>query len=138
LGSEKGSLDVGPEGAFVVLFGNVSERHKFATARIGEQDIDAPLGVLHRREQPIKIVEFRDVALDAEGVGVARAIQQDVQSRFAAGELVEILPDFALPEVPVHLIYSEQGILPLKLRAFLNFMAPRLRIALKMGADAKI
>lgn len=72
------------------------------------------------------------------GIGVARAIQQDVQPWLARGDLVEILPDFALPEVPVHLIYAEQGILPLKLRAFLNFMAPRLRTALKKGASAQI
>jgi DNA-binding transcriptional LysR family regulator len=72
------------------------------------------------------------------GIGIARAIHQDVQPRLASGNLVEILPDFALPEVPVHLIYSEQGILPLKLRAFLNFMAPRLRSSLKIGAEAKL
>lgn len=72
------------------------------------------------------------------GIGIARAIHQDVVPRFAAGDLIEILPDYALPEVPVHLIYAEQGILPLKLRAFLNFMAPRLRSALKVGVEGPI
>ena len=41
--------------------------------------------------------------------------------------LVPILEEYARPPVPVSLIYPEQGMIPLKLRAFLNYVAPRLR-----------
>jgi hypothetical protein len=32
---------------------------------------------------------------------------------------------------PVHLIYALQGLLPLKVRVFIDWMAPRLRRSLK-------
>lgn len=64
------------------------------------------------------------------GLGVARALCRHVQPKLDSGELVEILADFARPPVPVSLIYPRQGMLPLKLRAFLNFVAPRLRASL--------
>jgi hypothetical protein len=34
-------------------------------------------------------------------------------------------------KMPVHLIYVRQGLLPLKVRAFLDWMTPRLREKLK-------
>jgi DNA-binding transcriptional LysR family regulator len=65
------------------------------------------------------------------GLGVGRALQTHVEPWLASGEVVEILQDFALPGVPVSLIYPKQGMMPLKLRAFLNYVAPRLRATLK-------
>lgn len=65
------------------------------------------------------------------GLGVARALQTHVEPWLASGDVVEILQDFALPGVPVSLIYPKQGMMPLKLRAFLNYVAPRLRTTLK-------
>jgi hypothetical protein len=38
-----------------------------------------------------------------------------------------VLPKFRQPAWPVHFLYSDQDRLPLKLRAFIDFAAPRLR-----------
>lgn len=65
------------------------------------------------------------------GLGIVRALYHHLEPKLATGELVEVLADYALPSVPVNLIYPRQGMMPLKLRAFLNFMAPRLRARLK-------
>jgi DNA-binding transcriptional LysR family regulator len=77
-------------------------------------------------------VNTEDAVLEAAaaGLGIGRALRTRSQARLAAGELIEVLEDFALPPVPVNLVYARQGMLPLKLRAFLDFMAPRLRRAL--------
>jgi DNA-binding transcriptional LysR family regulator len=43
------------------------------------------------------------------------------------GELDVVLKDYEPPPWPVHLVYNGQVRLPLKLRAFIDFTAPRLR-----------
>ena len=78
------------------------------------------------------IANTQDSALSAAlaGLGIARVLYNDVEPQLASGELVEVLADAALPPIPVNLIYRRQGMIPLKLRAFLNFVAPRLRAVL--------
>ncbi|OQP86590.1 hypothetical protein BTR14_09040 [Rhizobium rhizosphaerae] len=46
------------------------------------------------------------------------------------GLLKPVLEEFERPASPVHLLYLPNGLLPLKLRTFLDFAAPRLRAAL--------
>jgi DNA-binding transcriptional LysR family regulator len=70
------------------------------------------------------------LAVALAGVGIARILRSHVQPYLDSGTLVEVLADYALPPVPVHLIYPQRGMMPLKLRAFLNFLAPRLRARL--------
>ena len=41
-----------------------------------------------------------------------------------------ILEEYARPPAPVSLVYPDQGMISLKLRVFLNYMAPRLRAVL--------
>jgi DNA-binding transcriptional LysR family regulator len=41
-----------------------------------------------------------------------------------------VLEAFAPEPVPVSLVYANQGLLPLKVRAFLDWSAPRLRARL--------
>jgi hypothetical protein len=48
-----------------------------------------------------------------------------------SGELVPILCQWDGRKIPVHLVYARQGLLPLKVRAFLDWMTPRLRQRLK-------
>jgi len=66
-----------------------------------------------------------------QGLGVARLPSYMVAESLASGELVEILKDYAPEPFPVHLIYVKQGLLPLKTRAFVDWMTPRMRQALK-------
>jgi DNA-binding transcriptional LysR family regulator len=66
----------------------------------------------------------------AAGLGIGRALRTRSGAKLDAGELVEVLHEFTLPPVPVNLVYARQGMIPLKLRAFLDFVGPRLRRAL--------
>ncbi len=77
-------------------------------------------------------VNTAEAALDAAmaGFGVVRALSYQARAAIAAGLLVEVLADFASGPIPVSLIYDGQGIIPLKLRAFLDFASPRIRTVL--------
>jgi len=66
-----------------------------------------------------------------QGLGIARVPNFMITKEIRSGALVEILEDYAAQPSPVHLIYVRQGLLPLKVRAFLDWMTPRLRQALK-------
>jgi DNA-binding transcriptional LysR family regulator len=61
------------------------------------------------------------------GIGIGRVSYYAVESAVAAGKLQIILQDYEPPEIPISLVYPSQRLLPLKLRAFLDFAAPRLR-----------
>jgi DNA-binding transcriptional LysR family regulator len=65
-----------------------------------------------------------------QGVGIARVPSIQIAEHLRSGALMPILEDYARPPVPVSLVYPEQDMIPLKLRAFLNYMAPRLRAVL--------
>jgi DNA-binding transcriptional LysR family regulator len=66
-----------------------------------------------------------------EGLGITRVPNFMIGKEIESGALVEILKDHAAHPSPVHLVYIRQGLLPLKVRAFLDWMTPRLRVALK-------
>ena len=55
-----------------------------------------------------------------------REINQ-IASAIRAGLLAVALQEFEPAPWPVSLVYAGQGLLPLKLRAFLDFAAPRLK-----------
>jgi DNA-binding transcriptional LysR family regulator len=61
------------------------------------------------------------------GLGITRTSNYVIEDELRSGALVEILKDYASEPLPVHLIYAKQGLLPLKVRAFLDWMTPRLR-----------
>jgi DNA-binding transcriptional LysR family regulator len=66
------------------------------------------------------------VAATVEGLGITRLPTYQLANQLRSGELVPILRDYEV-SLPVHLVYARQGLLPLKVRAFLDWMAPRLR-----------
>lgn len=71
------------------------------------------------------------------GVGVARLLHYQVADAVAAGKLRIILEDFEPEPAPIHLVHAARGQMPLKMRRFLDFAAPRLREALRrIGPDA--
>lgn len=61
------------------------------------------------------------------GVGIARVLCYQAAASIRAGSLVPILMDWAPPAMPVHLVHAPHQQQPLKLRAFLDFVAPRLQ-----------
>ncbi|MES3151717.1 LysR family transcriptional regulator [Sphingomonas faeni] len=84
---------------------------------------------------PIKprfAVNTADAAIAAAvaGTGITRVLSYQVADALAAGELRLVLEPFEPEPLPVHLVYPAQSLLPLKLRAFLDFSAPRLKALL--------
>jgi DNA-binding transcriptional LysR family regulator len=75
------------------------------------------------------IVNTAEAAIDAAtaGVGVARVLSYQVAGALRVGALTLVLRKFERPPVPVSLVHAGQGLLPLKLRAFLDFAAPHLK-----------
>jgi DNA-binding transcriptional LysR family regulator len=69
------------------------------------------------------------------GLGITRALDFQVAEHLRSGALVRILEEYEVAPMPVHLLYVKQGLLPLKLRVFLDWIAPRLRGRLKELAD---
>lgn len=75
------------------------------------------------------IVNTAEAAIDAAiaGVGITRVLSYQIVDAVRAGTLVMVLEDFEPVPMPVSLVYAAQGLLPLKLRAFIDFAVPRLR-----------
>jgi DNA-binding transcriptional LysR family regulator len=88
--------------------------------------------------KPRLSVNLVDAAISAAvaGAGVTRALSYQTKSAEADGKLVRILEAFEPEPLPVHLLYPDHSFLPLKLRAFLDFAAPKLKQALTAVAAA--
>lgn len=67
------------------------------------------------------------IAAATGSLGLTRLLCYQLRPSIEAGELVPILQDYQPETSPIHLIHTGQSILPLKLRAFWDFAAPRLR-----------
>jgi DNA-binding transcriptional LysR family regulator len=76
------------------------------------------------------------VAGAVTGLGLTRLLSYQITEELRAGRLELVLEDYELPPWPVSLIYAGQQLLPKKLRAFLDFAAPRLRKQLRDDAEA--
>ena len=75
------------------------------------------------------IVNTAEAAIDAAvaGLGITRVLSYQIVAPIRSGRLSIILDTFEPPPLPVNLIYTGQGLVPLKLRAFIDFAAPRLK-----------
>jgi len=78
---------------------------------------------------PRLTVTTAEAAIDAAiaGVGIARVLCYQAKSPQYADQLVTVLDQCAPPPMPINLVHAGQGLLPLKLRAFIDFAAPRLK-----------
>jgi DNA-binding transcriptional LysR family regulator len=70
------------------------------------------------------------IAAGIRGAGVTRVLSYQVAEPVAQGTLKRILRAFEPDPLPVHLLHAGQPMLPLKVRAFLDFAGPRLRATL--------
>jgi DNA-binding transcriptional LysR family regulator len=61
------------------------------------------------------------------GFGLTRVARTAAEGELRSGGLVAVLEEHECQLLPVHLVYVKQGLLPLKVRAFLDWMAPGLR-----------
>jgi len=64
------------------------------------------------------------------GEGITPALSYMTANAVAAGRLVPVLGDWAPAPVPVHLVHQQGRLVPPKVRAFMDFAAPRLSAAL--------
>ncbi|MEP9352853.1 LysR family transcriptional regulator [Xanthobacter sp. KR7-65] len=61
------------------------------------------------------------------GLGIIRVLSYQVADELRSGLLQVLLPGFAPEPLPVSLIYPQADLMPLKVRSFLDWTAPRLR-----------
>ncbi|MDB5983709.1 MAG: LysR family transcriptional regulator [Pseudomonas sp.] len=62
------------------------------------------------------------------GVGVIRVLSYQVADAVRENELSIVLDEFESAPLPINLVHKGQTPLPLKLRAFFDFVTPRLRV----------
>ncbi len=77
-------------------------------------------------------VSNSEAAIDAAiaSAGITRVMSYKMEAARRAGQLVLMLEEFEQEPWPVHIVYAERKPVPLKLRAFLNWMTPRLKARL--------
>lgn len=66
-----------------------------------------------------------DAAID--GIGATLVLEHDVAAAVSAGKLRHILQEFEVEPIPVHLLHLSRKVMPMKLRAFIDFAVPKLR-----------
>lgn len=71
-----------------------------------------------------------------QGVGVTRLLHYQVADAVVRGELRIVLETYEMEPAPVHLVHASRGRMPLKMRRFLDFSAPRLRETLRQISEA--
>ena len=74
-------------------------------------------------------VNTAEAAVDAAiaGVGLTKVLSYQVDAAVRSGMLRIVLQEFEPEPWPVSLVHAGHGLLPVKLRAFLDFAAPRLK-----------
>ena len=79
--------------------------------------------------RPRLVVNTAEAAIDATiaGLGVTRVLSYQADAALRGKQLRLLLRKFEPAPVPVHLVYDGQQRVTSKLRAFLDFAAPRLR-----------
>ena len=82
--------------------------------------------------RPRLVVSTAEAACDAAcaGIGLTRAFSYHVAAAVAAGALATVLDGYRPSALPVSFVYAAGRFLPIKLRAFLDFAAPRLKARL--------
>jgi len=82
--------------------------------------------------EPRLRVTAPDAAVDAaiDGVGATLVLEHDAAQAIDAGKLKIVLKDFELAPLPVHIIHVSRSLMPVKLRRFIEFAAPKLRESL--------
>lgn len=70
-----------------------------------------------------------NLAAAVAGLGIARLFDYQLEDYIRSGALVRVLPDHDGDPRPAHIVYPRQGLLPLKVRTFIDWATPRLRAA---------
>jgi DNA-binding transcriptional LysR family regulator len=99
------------------------------TFAIGKSDMFIPI---HSR----LVVNAAEAAVEAAiaGIGITRVLSYQIANAVQSGALLVALAEFEPTPAPVSLVHAGGRLLPLKVRAFLDFAAPRLKEELRQGA----
>jgi DNA-binding transcriptional LysR family regulator len=74
-------------------------------------------------------INTNDAVIEAvlRGWGLSRLLSYQVAGHVRGGRLQIVLTDFEPPPLPIHIVHQEGRLVSAKLRAFVDFMAERLR-----------
>jgi DNA-binding transcriptional LysR family regulator len=113
----------------IISFESVSAQTVWRYWASGGEEVSVPL----RSRLSVSTI---DAAIDASlgGGGMVRTMSYQVADYVRDDLLQLVLEDWEPTPRPVHLIYDRQNRLPLKLRAFVDFVVPRLRERLTEAA----
>jgi DNA-binding transcriptional LysR family regulator len=105
--------------------------HGFASAPEWRYQGDNPAFTVQPRTR--LAVNTTQAAIDAAlaGLGVVRLLSYQVVDEVRSGALSLILEEFAPAPLPVSVVYPDQGLLAVKVRAFLDWTTLRLRARLQ-------
>ncbi len=83
------------------------------------------------------VVSTAEAAIDAAvgGLGLTRMLDYQIAAQRRSGALKFVLESFRSSPKPVHLIYEAGRHLPVKIRTFLDYAAPRLKKTIRAVAD---
>jgi len=97
----------------------------------GRTEISVPI---HSR----LVVNTAEAAIDAAiaDAGIARVLSYQIATAVGSGSLALTLEDFEPAPLPVSLVHIGHGLLPAKLRAFLDFALPRLKARIPKSASS--
>jgi DNA-binding transcriptional LysR family regulator len=75
------------------------------------------------------VVSNLESACDAAraGIGITVVFSYHVTDAIKSGELVPLLGEFQPPPLPISFMYSPNRFMPVNLRAFVDFVQPRLK-----------
>jgi DNA-binding transcriptional LysR family regulator len=78
-------------------------------------------------------VTTAEAAVDAAiaGAGLTRVLSYQIERALEAGEVATVLQEFETASLPINLLHAGPHRMPIKLRAFLDFAAPKLRAVLR-------
>jgi DNA-binding transcriptional LysR family regulator len=90
--------------------------------------------------QPRLTVTTTEAAAQAavRSVGVIRLLHYQVVGEVKRGGLQIVLEAYEPESAPVHLVHASRGQMPLKMRRFLDFAAPRLKRELNVISSAQV
>lgn len=67
------------------------------------------------------------IEMALNGWGISRLLSYQVAPHFTDTRLQSVLEDYELPPIPIHVVHQEGRMVSAKIRAFVDFMAARLR-----------
>ncbi len=93
----------------------------------GNRSVDVPI----RTRLTVNTSEAAVLAAVA-GAGLARVMSYKMDAAKRVGDLAVVLEAFEPEPLPAHVVYAQRKIAPQKLRAFLNWITPRLKARLTL------